>query len=331
MTHAPTANDGKPKTGSVESVLASLADKKIFFDPLHGNNGDELIVMGSLEAIHRHQLQRVDDASAADVIIVPGGAGLSSVWGGAIEEVLRYCDGTLGQKTLVILPSTMSFDNDRFRNGLATRLGSTYLFARERKTLDRIKAANLPDSTHVALDHDMAFQLRDSIWLKQLRSKSKSKHVLVVERRDAETLAASRDGAVPVPSFTKKWVPQAIKRLVKRQLHEKHRRSSPFADWAKQISIKEFPHAEKSNFQFLDVSLTGIFSFESFCKSIVEAEAVISTRLHVAILSALLDKPTVIVPGSKKFGKIQGIYDYSMSDMKHVTMVENPFDESGSL
>jgi exopolysaccharide biosynthesis predicted pyruvyltransferase EpsI len=80
----------------------------------------------------------------------------------------------------------------------------------------------------------------------------------------------------------------------------------------------------------MDVSLNSLLSFEHFCVVISHASIVLTTRLHVGILAAMMEKPTIIVPGSVKYGKIQGIYDYSLHDYSNVQLVDNPFTDRES-
>lgn len=60
-------------------------------------------------------------------------------------------------------------------------------------------------------------------------------------------------------------------------------------------------------------------TFPEFCSEIARSEVIVSTRLHVAILGAILGRRTYIVAG--KYHKIPGIYEYSMAAMDHVSMV----------
>jgi exopolysaccharide biosynthesis predicted pyruvyltransferase EpsI len=69
-----------------------------------------------------------------------------------------------------------------------------------------------------------------------------------------------------------------------------------------------------------DISQTSLCSFDTFCSLIAQSAAVISTRLHVAVLAALLGKPTYLVAGPGT--KIRSVYEYSLAEMPNVRLVD---------
>ncbi len=313
-----------PNSRSIDSVLGELNGQKVFFDKLHGNNGDRLISMGGQVSLDKAGVKCVDRWQEGTAIVVTGGAGLSSVWGGAYAEVSEYCHGEAGKLPLVILPSTMSFESGDFADSLRDRQGRTVVFAREQYTYQRLLDCKF-HNVEIGLDHDMAFALSDSDFINRLKASASQRHLLVVERRDAEALSGEPEKAVAAPGFLKKIVPIQFKRTYKLRKHEAERKRSRFAKWVHQEIKNFFPTADSTNSRYIDVSLAGLVSFQNFCDLVKNASVVATTRLHVAILAALLGKPTLVIPGSKAYGKIQGIYEQSLKDMEHVKIVENPF------
>ena len=194
-------------------------------------------------------------------------------------------------------------------------------------SLDRIRAGCWNAATTLAIDNDMAFHLEDSEWIKKLKNKREQNYLLIVERRDAEGLSGPPDKAVPVPDRFKQWVPMPIKRSIKRWKHERQRADTPFAHWAKDTSVGRLGLEQDIPVRAIDVSLKGLLTFEQFADIVAGANGVVTTRLHVGILADLLGKATLVVPGDAKYGKIQGIYEYSMTGHPHVELVKNPFTD----
>jgi len=309
----------------ITELLERFRGQTAFFDELSGNNGDDLISDGARHSISAAGLSRTNISAEADLLVVTGGAGLSSVWGGAYEQMRQYTEGNNNSKPLIILPSTISIETFDLPRLLGERTAPSWIFARERMTLGRIQAGGWNATTTLAIDNDMAFHLDKSAWLRKLKDRQKQDYLLIVERRDAEGLSGPSDKAVPVPAGMKQWIPMSIKRPIKRRLHEKQRANTPFAQWAKDTAIERLELDQAVPVRAIDASLKGLLTFEQFANIIARATAVVTTRLHVGILADLLEKPTLIIPGDAKYGKIQGIYEYSMTSHPHVELVENPF------
>jgi len=69
-----------------------------------------------------------------------------------------------------------------------------------------------------------------------------------------------------------------------------------------------------------DISL--LDSFRNFVNLIEGSNKVITDRLHVAILAAILGKETVLLPNS--YYKNRGVYEFSLSKYPNVKFVSNP-------
>lgn len=319
-------SDSDQSLERLDAALAPYRDRPVYFERLYGNNGDELIVLGAEHAIRSAGCLEVHDPQQADALLVVGGAGLSSVWGGGYKRTERYMSGSLGEKPLVIFPSTLSFEANDYAEQINGRPGPTTLIARERPSLARVQAVDWNDRVRIGLDHDTAFRLAETPWFEGLKRRRGDRHLLIVERRDAEAVTGLADGAVAAPSFLKQLVPEPIKRRIKRSRHRKSRSSGPFYDWAIEQSRSGFGAAPwMDRVVPLDASLKGILTFEQFVDLIVDAGGVLTTRLHVGILAAMLGKPTILVGGDPRYAKISGIYEHSMQDMEHVTFLDNPF------
>ena len=312
----------------ITDLLRRFRGQAAYFDELSGNNGDDLISNGARHAITSAGLNLVASPDRADVLIVTGGAGLSSVWGGAYERIRPYAAEENRRRPLIILPSTISIESFDLPGVLQSRSAPTYVFAREKLTLSRIRDGRWNADTTLAIDDDMAFHLKTSDWLTTVASRARDKHLLIVERRDAEALSGPADRAVPAPAPLKRLVPQGLKRAIKRRTHVRARAGTPFAAWARSAAFERFGLDADTAVMTIDASLKGLLTFDQFVAAIADATAVITTRLHVAILASLLGKRTLVVPGDARYGKIQGIYEYSLRDQPHVTLIDNPFAEA---
>lgn len=328
MLEEKSLNDANSRYDSsltAVDTLRCLSGQMVHFNELTGNNGDMLISNGARHAIERCGVKLCDSRSEASALVITGGAGLSSVWGGAYKEIDAYTTGELSQKPLVILPSTVSIESVDLPGLLSQRTAKTIIFARERMSLERLLKGTWGPKVSIGLDHDMAFHLESSQWLEKLRNRCSDRHILVVERRDAEGLSGASDRAVPLPSGLKKMVPAPFKRSIKSYRHQQLRSNTEFAKWAISTARERLEIDGKLPVKTIDVSLTGLLTFDKFTSLIVESAAIVTTRLHVAILATLLNKPTIVVPGDAAYGKIQGIFEYSLEKSKSTLLVENPF------
>jgi exopolysaccharide biosynthesis predicted pyruvyltransferase EpsI len=61
-----------------------------------------------------------------------------------------------------------------------------------------------------------------------------------------------------------------------------------------------------------DISIATRHSFEEFVERIVEADAVITTRLHPGILATLLGKPVYLQGTTHPYDKLRSVYQLSL-------------------
>lgn len=118
----------------------------------------------------------------------------------------------------------------------------------------------------------------------------------------------------------KQWLPGPIKRAAKRVLHRRRTAASGFTSTTLERLYSRAPQYRGLPVMAQDISSPVGFTFSQFVDAIVNAAVVITTRLHVGILAALLDKPTYLVSGGARYPKLQGVYEYSMADLPHVQL-----------
>ncbi|MBW3609881.1 MAG: polysaccharide pyruvyl transferase family protein [Actinobacteria bacterium] len=150
---------------------------------------------------------------------------------------------------------------------------------------------------------------------------STTREISWVGRWDGKTVGGGRCG--PVTLRLHKALRERVVRPVKRQVFLWHginaAARTPLAKQLLDRALFEEPSLRGLPVYAADISLPWLYSFDQFTKLVARAAAVVTTRLHVGILAALLGKPTWIKPGT--FHKIRGIYEFSMAGMDHVRLV----------
>jgi len=308
--------------------LAQFRGKRIFFEPLEGNNGDKLIEMGSHTLLQSIDAKLVSNPKQADAIVVNGGAGMTDIWSHGLGTLRKY-NSLYADIPLIILPSSFSFTKTNFASLFCDRKAPAFIYARERYSLQLLENLAFPTDVRLGLDHDMAFQLNDTSYFKYLQTREAQKHILIVERNDAERV--TNTSHQPQKPNWKRHIPWLVKRPINRHLLWKINRRSiakqlgelglqtEFAqEWHQKVLV-DHPEFENLPVFAADISSPALCSFDRFNELIADAAVVVSTRLHVAILAAMLGKPTYIKSGS--YHKIQGIFEHSLSERSNVRLV----------
>lgn len=314
----------------LQNELEKYRGKRVFFEPLHGNNGDKLIEMGSREMLRRMEVNLVTDPYKAEVIICNGGAGMTDIWVHGFQT-LKYYSCVYPDIPLVILPSSFLFTKTNFSSLFSNRSAPAFVYAREPYSLGSLQDLNFPTEVHLGIDHDMAFHLKNSKYLDNLQFQTDQKHILIVERNDPESVTGTY--IATQPSLTKKSnnISQFIKRPIRRHILTplKHMALSKslaklginttFAQECLTQVWHDYPHFQNLPVVAADISNPELCSFHTFSKFIASAAVVVATRLHVGILAAMLDKPTYIKSGC--YHKIRGIYEYSLQDKQNARLI----------
>ncbi|MBE9155757.1 polysaccharide pyruvyl transferase family protein [Nodosilinea sp. LEGE 06152] len=318
---------------SLQEVLALYANKKVFFEKLEGNNGDALITMGSLIAIKTANMKVVENAAEADLIAINGGAGMTDIWSHGLGKLKMY-NSDYPSTPLIIFPSSFFFKSTNFADLFADRKSPAYIFSRERYSLEILQGINFSTEVRLGIDHDMAFFLSNSNYLKGLHRKSKGKHILIVERNDPETTTRINRPQKPgLVTAIKKKIPWSVKRPINNSLVWPLRRllnyskivsmdlHRPFVQEQINLISEKYPNTRGLPVVAADISDPALCDFDRFNNLIVNSEVVVSTRLHVGILAAMLGKTTYLKTGN--YHKIKGIYEYSLAEKDNVYLIED--------
>ncbi len=313
---------------NVDEHLALLKGKRVFFDPLNGNLGDDLILAGIHEQLKRHKIQLVGSADVADHLLIKGGGAFFP----AYHKIVKHIVGLLRERPnlpATILPTSYGLP-DSFVNLVGDRNADLTVFAREKKSFELL-AGSINNHNHfkLFLDHDSAFHLQDSKLVQTLRKNRRSRHILIVERSDAEALNSdSVQATTPQAMNGSMWraaktvLPDPIRLFLKRQTQlpalEKKNKLTPVAKRGIKRILADHPSLSHLPIRSFDISQRIFLDLNSFCSIVKDSAAVYSTRLHVGILSAMLNIPTYLVDGV--YHKIQGIQSFSMDSWPHVQL-----------
>jgi exopolysaccharide biosynthesis predicted pyruvyltransferase EpsI len=322
-------------TYPLKDELLKYRGQPVFFEPLHGNNGDRLIEMGSLELLRKCGVRLVKKPEQAQLIVLNGGAGMTDIWLHGFRTLQSY-NCKFPNIPLIICPSSFWFPQTDFAALFQARTSPALVFAREAYSLEILQNLSFPGQIKLALDHDTAFHLEASNYVQNLRSKSDRKHILVVERDDPESVTKPISSGLETRSSEDSFnwrnsIPKNVKRSIYRHITTPLKRitlaqsigqrdfETPFTQACLQQVWQDYPAFQHLPVFAADISNPELCSFAMFSQLIAEAAVVVSTRLHVGMLGAMLDKPTYIKAGS--YHKIQGIYDFSLADRDNVRLI----------
>lgn len=310
---------------SVSELLSRYAEKRLYLHEVSGNNGDELILHGSRLLLRRSGCELVDSPDAADVLLINGGF-KSDFWPFANETIREFSEKH-PEKPLVVLPSSFLYRETDFASLFEGRSAGVVIFAREEPSLRLVRELRFGCDVEFGLDHDTAFALSETPEIQRLRDIEPDIDALVVERGDAERVSDFREGGVLESTLVKRvasaLLPDAVKSRAamavgKRRRAQSAKQLTGFASAALALAESELGRALGETL-IDDISRRSSCDYAAFCEQIARSRVVISTRLHVAVLAAVLGRRTFIVQG--RYHKIPGIYAYSMRDMPHVSMV----------
>ncbi|TWT69067.1 polysaccharide pyruvyl transferase family protein [Crateriforma conspicua] len=324
-------------SGRLEAHLTGLKGKRVYFDPLRGNRGDELIVLGIRELLVRQEVTLCNSIDEADHVLIKGGGAFLDTYESLlnyISELFESCQN----KPVTLMPTSFGLSRRSLEDIVGPRDLPVQVFVRERASLEILQARTKSPQFSYALEHDTAFYLLGSKFLSQQIRKRSPKHILVVERQDAESLDTTnmgvqktQQGHETAGSYLRvaasSMVPDSIKvtgrRLRNLKKIEDTNRQTPFAKLASDFLVSRHPEHSGTPVRFLDASDNTYSTFPQFVSIIRDASIVLTTRLHVGILSAMLGIPTYLVPGV--YHKLSGIHSLSMNTWPHVTLLPRSF------
>jgi len=293
----------------VREFLDSLHGKRVYFDPLHGNHGDRLLSLAAQAMLEQAQITLIDNPGSAEFILLNGGGSMVDGWFG-LDLIADY-SRKFPSHPLAVLPSSFRMPRRILAGIERLRTAPMWLWARERPSLDLLRALEPGDNVIPGLDHDLAFSLNENTQITTLRDTPVEDILLIVERDDWEGPTGRRR---PLSPSGLEFIPEQIRTVIRRKLlgpiRKKQDQTSPFR--AAAIRFVNQNRAEGSSLAPVtsDISLAETGSFGDFLHHVAAARVIVTTRLHVAILGHLLGRETYLVEGS--YHKFRGVYEYSM-------------------
>ncbi len=271
--------------------------------------------------LESYGIKPVGGRGEASLIVLNGGALMTAFYKRGFE-ILRWYNRDYADTLLAFIPATFGFEPDSFSELFQGRRAPVYFYAREQPSLDLLRSVKFPCPAQFGIDHDMAFHLQGTRYIEGLISSQRNRHVLIVERADPEGTTGLRTAAIG-PSFFKRYLPKAIKTRIKHAVWERRARDqtklTEFARTALRGALADNPGWESLPVFSADISAQEVCTFKRFSQLIADAAVVITTRMHVGILAAMLGKPVYINRGSHH--KIRGVYEHSLKDLKHVQLI----------
>jgi exopolysaccharide biosynthesis predicted pyruvyltransferase EpsI len=281
------------------AYLRSVQGEKVFVEPLAGNNGDALILMGLEHVISKTGLSVVRNPREAGRILVNGGGAMSDVWLAGFDVIARY-RREYPHVPVVVGPSTFRFRGFDFGRVSGIGRAPLILFARDRISQELATEAAKEPHVSIRVSDDLAFELGDTDFIRGLTQSSSEQHVLVAMRKD-------REGRAKILAKAKgTWLPKVIRRPLSKIRDRLVAKRS--GDIIEQI-INQQGVEPRMRRLCRDVSVS--VSFHDFVATVRDAALIITDRLHVGILGHLLNKKTVLF--DSEYHKIRGVYEMSMS------------------
>lgn len=315
------------KNKTVGELLAGIAGKRVFLYTPRGNRGDELIVLGISAMMRRAGVIAVDTPADADHILIKGGGVFIRAYLPLVQEVCGFINSHKNTP-VTILPTSYGLADDQFASHIESRCGELTVFAREQKSFELLRNSGLSDRCILYHDHDSAFALNGSSWFEGLKIRKRPRHILVVERGDAEALICSSGSrnwdmmrsfetlAVRLTRLMPGRYQPFIRDRIVRPLMERADSETAFAAAVRRYCQLDLESKNGLKYCVRDISDPSLCTFNGFCDYICQSSTVVTTRLHVGILSAMLNIPTIFIDGV--YHKIRGVYEYSMKNWDHV-------------
>ena len=294
------------KKSEFQLFLENHQDKNVYFEPLDGNHGDTLILMGAKHVLQKARIRLTEQAKKASLIVINGSGGMNDIWMGGLEK-LKYYRKTYPDTPLVVGPSSYRFENFDFNTICKISQAPLTLFAREHFSEELLRQICMPAYVTIKVSPDLAFELCDTKFIADLKANCRAEHMLIAMRKD-------REGSAGVLAKTRIWLTGKLRRPLSkiRDRLVAFRSHDVIAEIMRQEQCpQDIPKI------YRDVSSS--LSFDEFLSVICRSAFTITDRLHVGILSHLLNKRVILRPGI--YHKIRGVYEMSLSGPNSLTIL----------
>lgn len=319
-----------PTPGDLDRALGGLRDARVHVVQLEdkkgrplGNHGDWLMHLLFERYLASRGLIETSPRNADALIIPPNGA-LIDIYDAPV--LLRNRLQTLPNLPLYIFPSSARFLNVDPASMFESRSAPTVWVCRERYSLDNLRMWNqtlAAANVQLQLSHDVVVATHE--WVDAVFPYQAESHALLVGRlgAEAEVLSDSRPEARPLKKLAVKayaQIPSAtLRRGIRSRMTEKAQGRAAdalriAAGAVATAALDAYPRDVTG-----DISDPTLFSRKTYVDSIAGAGVVVTNRLHVALPSAILGKPTWLVESG--YHKLRGVYEQSLTGLTNLTFV----------
>ncbi len=296
-----------------------ITNDYIFLDlPYYTNVGDVLIWQSTLDLLKKHTHKCLYSASIESyikpniskevIILFMGGGNFGDVWK-RHQDFRRKVMSDFPENPVIQLPQSVCFRDESFLREdvdfFSKHKGNVTICLRDKKSYDiiynnykTVSAKLLPDMV-LSFDVEKYAKLYDG------------NGSLYVKRKDSEKTEYN-ETIVPKDAIVADW-PTMEQRTFGLKMYDKIQRFNSSFD----RRLRTHLYNSTADFCFKRIFKNKII--KSGIKFVNQYKTVYSTRLHVAILAALLEKQTFVFDNS--YGKIKGVYDLWMQDWKTIKML----------
>lgn len=296
-----------------------ITNDYIFLDlPYYTNVGDVLIWQSTLDLLKKLTYKCLYSASIESyrkpkiskevIILFMGGGNFGDVW--KRHQVFRHkVMSEFHENPVIQLPQSVCFKDENFLREdvdfISKHKGDVTICLRDKKSYDIIY--NNYKTVSAKLLPDMVLSFDVEKYAKHYDGNG----FLYVKRRDSEKTEYN-ETIIPKDAVVADW-PTMEQRSFGLKVYDKFQKVNLFID----RRLRSHLYNIAADFCFKRFFKNQII--KSGIKFINKYKTVYSTRLHVAILAALLRKETFVFDNS--YGKIKGVYDLWMQDWQTIKML----------
>ena len=307
----------------IYSHLARCSNKKcIYLDlPYYTNIGDVLIWQGTesfikennIECIYRTDYSNFNykDIEADTIIFLQGGGNFGDIWRQHQDFRLRIIE-LYPNNPIIILPQTIYYEDDKKLEqdaALMNKHNNLTICARDTVSLE-ILTKYFTNSKNLLVP-DMAYCIDDKI-LDRYKSKEVSDKALYLKRTDKEY----KENPKVEELLAKEQRP-----IDKRDWPSMEKKSLVLFIYGKLMAVKRRID-NRAISHIIDIYMCKIFRpamLKIGIEFVSKYPTIYTTRLHVAILSTLLEKDFTFVDNS--YGKNKQFYQTWLSENKNITFI----------
>lgn len=302
----------------IDTLNTYISNDYIYLDlPYYSNIGDALIWQGTenflstlpYRCVYRASIESYikPDISTDTIILLQGGGNFGDIWRKHTKFLLRILS-EFPDNRIILLPQTVYYKQKELMVNDAQHMAlhkKFVIFVRDDRSYALVKKYF---QNEVVLFPDMAFFINKEILKKY--SNEEKKNCLVLQREDMEkSIVIKKNGAdiSDWPSMNKEFVFNKVLRFLRKIFYYTKKRNSLIASFVCKIynlfAIKIYlPYLVKQGIRFIS-----------------QYRVVYSTRLHGAILAALLYKDVYLSDNS--YGKNHDFYKAWLQNLNNINII----------